>query len=71
MRGNATILGTIALIAVVVVCCAALVYGDKLDGTLFVGVVVGPVITGGVAVIAGVKGVQQGSQATSNPPPQA
>lgn len=70
-RTNATLLAAIALIGLIIACCTLLVALNELSGDLFVGAVVGPLIGAAVTFVAGVKGVQQGSQSTSNPPPTA
>ena len=61
----------IGLVALVVVCAAVLVGIDKIDGTDFMLVVVGPIVGGVIGAVAGAKGFQSGSEATSDPPPSA
>lgn len=70
-RDSSALYAVIGLLAVALVACTVLVALDKLDGDVFVGVVIGPVIGGGIAFVAGTKGVQQGSQASTSPPPTA
>lgn len=60
-----------ALVALVVVCSTFLVAVDKVAGGDFMLVVVGPIVGGVIGAIAGIKGVQSGSEATANPPPEA
>lgn len=70
-RDSSALFAVVALLAVAIIGCTVLVALDKLGGDVFVGVVVGPVIGGGIAFVAGTKGVQQGSQASTSPPPTA
>ena len=68
-REQPTVLAVVALLALAVVCATVLVGLGKLDGDVYGAVVLGNVIGGGIGFVAGVKGVQQGSQATTSPPP--
>lgn len=70
-RDQTAILAVVALLAVVVVCATVLVALDKLDGDVYAAVTLGPLIGGGIGFVAGSKGVQQGSQASTTPPPSA
>lgn len=70
-QNNATIYGALALIAIVIVAVSLLVWDGSIAGDLYMGVVVGPIVGGLIGFVAGTKGVQQGSAATSNPPPEA
>jgi hypothetical protein len=71
MRDHTTTLAGTVLIALVIVACAVLVGLDKLDGDLFMGVVIGPVVGGVVGVVGSAQGARSGSQATIDPPPSA
>lgn len=71
MREQASGIGAVVLLVVVVIACAVLVGMDKIDGPLFVGAIVGPIVGGSIGYAAGTKGVQQGSQASTTPPPVA
>lgn len=71
MTNNTTIYGTLAIIALVIVCVTLLVWDGSVDADLYMGVVVGPIVGGLIGFVAGTKGVQQGSAASSVPPPDA
>jgi hypothetical protein len=72
MQTSNTLLGAALVVLVVLIgACTFLVYGDKIDGETFMAVVVGPAVGGLIGFVAGAKGVQQGSQATVSPPPDA
>lgn len=71
MESNRVTVGALALLALIVLCATFLVYTDDLQSDLFMGVVVGPIVGGLIGFAAGSKGVQQGSQATLTPPPEA
>jgi hypothetical protein len=71
MRDHTTTLAGTVLIALVIVACAVLVGLDKLDGDLFMGVVIGPVVGGVVGVVGSAQAARSGSQATIDPPPSA
>jgi hypothetical protein len=58
-------------LALAVVCATVLVWADKIEGDVYAAVVLGNIIGGGIGFVAGVKGVQQGSEATASPPPGA
>lgn len=68
---NATVFGVLAVLVVIIVCATVLVAIDNLASDLYIGAVVAPVVGGLIGFVAGTKGVQQGSEATSSPPPQA
>lgn len=70
-QSNGFLIAGALLLVVVVACTTFLTSIDKIDGALFMGVVVGPIVGGIIGAIAGVKGVQSGSQATIAPPPDA
>lgn len=70
-KANASVLAAVALIGVIIVCATVLVALDEVSGELFVGAIVAPLIGAAVTFVAGVKGVQQGSQSSTNPPPGA
>lgn len=68
-QSNTTIYGALAIIALVIICVTLLVWDGSIEGTLYMGVVVGPIVGGLIGYVAGTKGVQQGSAASSSPPP--
>lgn len=68
---QAALLAVVGLLAVAVLCATLLVALGELDGDVYAAVVLGNIIGGGIGFVAGTKGVQQGSQATANPPPEA
>lgn len=68
---NATLYVGGILIGAILACCTFLVAIDKLDAELMMAVVVGPIVGGIVAHVAGAKGVQAGAQAAISPPPDA
>lgn len=70
-RDSPALLAVVALLAVAVVCATILVAIDKLDGNVYAAVVLGNIVGGGIGFVAGTKGVQQGSQASTTPPPLA
>lgn len=59
------------LVGLVIICSFVLVALDKLDGDAFMTGVVVPVVSGLIGAIAGIKGVQVGSEASVSPPPDA
>lgn len=69
MNTNIVMAG-LALLSVII-CTTVLVAFDKLDSTLYMSVVIGPAVAGLIAYISHSKGVQQGSEASINPPPDA
>lgn len=69
MDNRVTVSALVVLLALIG-CCTFLVAIDQLEADLFMGVVVGPAVGGLVAVVAGVKGVQQGTEAALSPPPE-
>lgn len=71
MNNQSTILGALIVLLAVIASCTFLVASGDLEADLFMGVVVGPTVGGVVGLVAGVKGVQQGSEATATPPPGA
>lgn len=71
MTKNSTVFGVLAVIVVIVICTTVLVGMDKLASDLYVGAILGPVVGGLIGFVAGTKGVQQGSAASSSPPPGA
>lgn len=71
MQNNLAVAGAFVTLLVVVVAVSLLVWDGSIEGSLYMGVVVGPIVGGIIGFVAGTKGVQQGSAATSNPPPQA
>lgn len=70
-QNNTTVYGVLAVLALVVVAVSLLVWDGSVEATLYMGVVVGPLVGGLIGFVAGTKGVQQGSAATSSPPPEA
>lgn len=66
---NRVIYGAIIILITIIAACTFLVAIDKVPGDDFMLVVVGPTVGGVVGLIAGVKGVQQGTQAALSPPP--
>lgn len=68
---NTVVYGTLAIIALIIVCVSLLVWSGEVDADLYMGVVVGPVVGGLIGFVAGTKGVQQGSAASTIPPPEA
>lgn len=71
MKSNASLIVGAALLALILIGCFALVALDKLATELFFAVVVGPTVGAVVAHVAGAKGVQQGAEASTSPPPDA
>lgn len=70
-RDSPALLAVVGLLAIAVVCATLLVALDKLDGNVYAAVVLGNIVGGGIGFVAGTKGVQQGSQASTTPPPSA
>ena len=70
-RDSPALLAVVALLAVAVVCSTVLVATGDLDGNVYAAVVLGNIVGGGIGFVAGTKGVQQGSQASTTPPPSA
>lgn len=68
---NTTIYGALGLIALLIIAVTLLVWDGSIDGNQYMAVVVGPIVGGLIGFVAGTKGVQQGSAATSSPPPGA
>lgn len=68
---NAAIIGAFVLLLAILASCTFLVASDNIDGETFMAVVIGPSVGGLIGFVAGTKGVQQGSAASTNPPPQA
>ena len=66
---NSTVFGVLAVIVVIVICATVLVGLGNLDSGLYVGAIIGPVVGGLIGFVAGTKGVQQGSAASTAPPP--
>lgn len=71
MVNDRIMFGALAVLVFVISACTFLVYTDDVPGNDFMLVVVGPVVGGLIGFVAGTKGVQQGSQASSSPPPDA
>lgn len=71
MTKNSTVYGVLLVLIVIIVCTTILVGFDKLASDLYVGAIIGPVVGGLIGFVAGTKGVQQGSAASSVPPPSA
>lgn len=69
MYQNQTVYGVMAILAIIIGCTTFLVATNDLDADLFMGVVIGPIVGGLIGFVAGTKGVQQGSAASTNPPP--
>lgn len=65
------IIGAFVLLLALLGCATFLVATGDIDGNTYMAVVVGPLVGGLVGFVAGTKGVQQGSDATANPPPDA
>ena len=59
------------LLALIILCCTVLVGLDKITGSEYLAAVVAPVVAGLIGAIAGIKGVQVGSEASVSPPPEA
>jgi hypothetical protein len=71
MQTNIAVIGAFATLLVTIVAVSLLVWDGSIGGDLYMAAVIGPTVGGIVGFVAGTKGVQQGSQATSNPPPNA
>lgn len=71
MESNRVTVGALVLLGLIIGCTTFLVYTNDLTSDLFMGVVIGPIVGGLIGFAAGSKGVQQGSQATLTPPPEA
>lgn len=71
MKDNFLVLAGSALLALLFICTTVLVAFDKIAGDIYMGVVVGPAIGGLIGAVAGIKGVQSGSEASIDPPPGA
>lgn len=69
MTKNSTVYGVLFVLVVIIICCTVLVGFDKLASDLYVGAIIGPVVGGLIGFVAGTKGVQQGSAASTAPPP--
>lgn len=59
------------LLALAMLCSTALVALDKIAGDLYMAAVVSPIVAGLIGAFAAIKGVQSGSEASVNPPPDA
>jgi hypothetical protein len=69
--GSSFVLAAGALLALSIVCSTVLVGLDKIDGELYMAAVMSPIVAGLIGAFAAIKGVQSGSQATTDPPPDA
>lgn len=69
MTKNSTVYGVLFVLVVIIICTTVLVGFDKLASDLYVGAIIGPVVGGLIGFVAGTKGVQQGSAASTAPPP--
>jgi hypothetical protein len=70
-ESNASLIVGAILLGIILVGCFVLVAIDKLATELFFAVVVGPSVGGVIGHISGAKGVQQGAEAATDPPPRA
>lgn len=68
---NSAIIGAFLLLLAILAATTFLVSTGDIDGETFMAVVIGPAVGGLIGFVAGTKGVQQGSAASSNPPPNA
>lgn len=71
MQSNVAMIGSFVLLIAVLAATTFLVSSGDIAGDTFMAVVIGPVVGGTIGFVAGTKGVQQGSAASTNPPPQA
>lgn len=58
-----------ALVGLALICTTALVALDKVSGSEYMTGVIVPLVSGLIGAIAGIKGVQVGSETTISPPP--
>ena len=70
-NNNTVVYGALGLLTVALVAVSLLVWNGSIDGDTYMAAVIGPIVGGLIGFVAGTKGVQQGSAATSSPPPQA
>lgn len=70
-NANTAIIGAFVLLLAILGATTFLVASGDIDGETFMAVVIGPAVGGLIGFIAGTKGVQQGSAASTNPPPSA
>lgn len=66
-----SVVGGFVILALVIVASTFLVWSDDVSGETWMAVIAGPIVGGVIGFIAGTKGVQQGSQASTLPPPSA
>jgi hypothetical protein len=71
IENNLAVAGAFVTLLVAIIAVTLLVWDGSIAGDLYMGVVIGPVVGGIIGFVAGTKGVQQGSQASSSPPPNA
>lgn len=71
MQSNVAVVGALVILFTALVAVSLLVWDGSIAGDLYMGVVIGPIVGGIIGFVAGTKGVQQGSAASTNPPPQA
>lgn len=70
-NSNTAVIGAFVLLLALLGCATFLVSTGDIDGNTYMAVVVGPLVGGLVGFVAGTKGVQQGSAASTDPPPDA
>lgn len=68
---NVAVAGAFVVLLAILASTTFLVAYSKIDGDTFMAVVIGPTVGGLIGFVAGTKGVQQGSAASSSPPPDA
>lgn len=66
---NTVIVGALVILALLIVSVSLLVWSGDVEGTLYMAAVISPIVGGLIGFVAGTKGVQQGSAASTNPPP--
>lgn len=71
MQTNLAVAGSFVILLAVLTATTFLVATGDIAGDTFMAVVIGPVVGGTIGFVAGTKGVQQGSAASTSPPPQA
>ena len=71
MQSNVAVIGAFITLFTALIAVSLLVWDGSIAGDLYMGVVIGPIVGGIIGFVAGTKGVQQGSAASTNPPPQA
>lgn len=71
MGNNVAVVGAFTTLLVALIAASLLVWDGAIAGDLYMGVVIGPVVGGIIGFVAGTKGMQQGSAASSSPPPSA